>query len=185
MTNIEVADSNIKAFERFENEYGVDFAVKRDASQRPPKYLVFFKAPDTDAMTAAFREFPAKTIKRENKPSILFLGGKEPSKLKSISESQGKETIDTYSESDMRGQQRSHGLNYQKLGKPLMMPDELAIMPGSRCILQLQGVHPFYSRKYDITKHPMYPLLADADEGNRFEVGKRLKNGCVTIDESI
>ncbi|MPM48141.1 hypothetical protein SDC9_94864 [bioreactor metagenome] len=104
--------------------------------------------------------------------SILFLGGKEPSTLKSISESLGKETIDTYSESDTRGQQRSHGLNYQKLGKPLMTSDELAIMPGSRCILQLQGVHPFYSRKYDITKHPMYSLLADADEGNRFEVGR-------------
>ena len=104
--------------------------------------------------------------------SILFLGGKEPSTLKSISESLGKETIDTYSESDTRGQQRSHGLNYQKLGKQLLAPDELAIMPGSRCILQLQGVHPFYSRKYDITKHPMYPLLADADEGNRFEVGR-------------
>ena len=104
--------------------------------------------------------------------SILFLGGKEPSTFKCISESLGKETIDTYSESDTCGQQRSHGLNYQKLGKPLMTPDELAIMPGSRCILPLQGVHPFYSRKYDITKHPMYPLLADADEGNRFEVWK-------------
>jgi type IV secretion system protein VirD4 len=101
--------------------------------------------------------------------SILFLGGKEPSTLKSISDSLGRETIDTYSESDTRGNQQSHGLNYQKLGKPLMTPDELAIMPGNRCILQLQGVHPFYSKKYDITKHPMYPLLADADEGNRFE----------------
>ena len=71
VTNIEVTDSNIKAFERVANKYGVDFAVKRDTSHRPPKYLVFFKAPDTDAMTAAFREFTAKTIKRENKPSIL------------------------------------------------------------------------------------------------------------------
>lgn len=71
VTNIEVTDSNIKAFEQVANKYGVDFAVKRDASQHPPKYLVFFKAPDTDAMTAAFREFTAKTIKRENKPSIL------------------------------------------------------------------------------------------------------------------
>ena len=71
VTNIEVTDSNIKAFERVANKYGVDFAIKRDASQPPPKYLVFFKAPDTDAMTAAFREFTAKTIKRENKPSIL------------------------------------------------------------------------------------------------------------------
>ena len=104
--------------------------------------------------------------------SILFLGGKEPSTLKSILEALGKETIDTYSESDTRGQQRSHGLNYQKLGKQLLAPDELAIMSGSRCILQLQGVNPFYSRKYDITKHPMYPLLADANEENRFEVGR-------------
>lgn len=71
VTNIEVTDSNIKAFERVANKYGVDFAVKRDSSQHPPKYLVFFKAPDTDAMTAAFREFTAKTIKRETKPSIL------------------------------------------------------------------------------------------------------------------
>lgn len=71
VTNIEMTDRNIKAFERVANKYGVDFAVKRDASQRPPKYLVFFKAPDTDAMTTAFREFTAKTIKRENKPSIL------------------------------------------------------------------------------------------------------------------
>jgi len=71
VTNIEVTDSNIKAFERVANKYGMDFAVKRDASQRPPKYLVFFKAPDTDAMTTAFHEFTAKTIERENKPSIL------------------------------------------------------------------------------------------------------------------
>jgi len=71
VTNIEVTDSNIKVFERVANKYGVDFAVKRDASQLPPKFLVFFKAPDTDAITAAFREFTAKTIKRENKPSIL------------------------------------------------------------------------------------------------------------------
>lgn len=63
-----------------------------------------------------------------------------------------------------------------KPGKPLKTPDELAIMPGSRCILQLQGVHPFYSRKYDITKHPMYPLLADADEGNQFEVGRYVRS---------
>jgi type IV secretion system protein VirD4 len=110
-----------------------------------------------------------------NCSSILFLGGKEPSTLRSVSESLGRETIDTYSESDTRGNQRSHGLNYTKLGKPLMTPDELAVMPGSRCILQIQGVHPFYSRKYDITKHPMYAYLSDADERNAFDVGKYLK----------
>lgn len=107
--------------------------------------------------------------------SILFLGGKEPSTLKSISESLGKETIDSYNESDTRGNQRSYGLNYTKLGKPLMTPDELAVMPGSRCVLQLQGAYPFYSKKYDITKHPMYPYLSDADERNAFDVGKYLK----------
>ncbi|HOO52594.1 MAG TPA: type IV secretory system conjugative DNA transfer family protein, partial [Alphaproteobacteria bacterium] len=86
---------------------------------------------------------------------------------------------------DTRGNQRSHGLNYTKLGKPLMTPDELAVMPGSRCILQIQGVHPFYSRKYDITKHPMYPLLADADEGNAFDVGKYLRRRLWLRDNDV
>ncbi len=107
--------------------------------------------------------------------SMIFLGGKERGSLKDVSEMMGKETIDTFNESDTRGSQRSMGLNYQKLGKELMTPDELAVMPGSKCILQLQGVRPFYSRKYDITKHPQYKCLSDANPKNAFDLDKYLR----------
>lgn len=95
--------------------------------------------------------------------SLLFLGGKEESSLKMVATMLGKETIDTYNTSDTRGTSRSYGLNYQKLGKELKSVDELAVMPSSRCILQVQGVRPFYSRKYDLTRHPMYRYIADAN----------------------
>ena len=95
--------------------------------------------------------------------SLLFLGGKEESSLKMVATMLGKETIDTYNTSDTRGTSRSYGLNYQKLGKELKSLDELAVMPSSRCILQVQGVRPFYSRKYDLTRHPMYRYTADAN----------------------
>ncbi len=107
--------------------------------------------------------------------SMIFLGGKERGSLKDVSEMLGKETIDTFNESDTRGSQRSMGLNYQKLGKELMTPDELAVMPGSKCILQLQGVRPFFSRKYDITKHPQYKYLSDANPRNAFDLDKYLR----------
>ena len=94
--------------------------------------------------------------------TMLFLGGKEESSLKMVSTMLGKETIDAMNTSDTRGSQRSYGLNYQKLGKELMSVDELAVMPSSKCIMQLQGVRPFYSKKYDLTKHPMYRYTADA-----------------------
>lgn len=106
---------------------------------------------------------------------VLFLGGKEQSTLKEISATLGKETIDTFNTSDTRGSQRSYGLNYQKLGKELMSTDELAVMDGGKCILQVQGVRPFYSDKYDITKHPQYKYLSDADPKNVFDVAKYLK----------
>lgn len=95
--------------------------------------------------------------------SLLFLGGKEESSLKMVATMLGKETIDTYNTSDTRGTSRSYGLNYQKLGKELKSVDELAVMPSSCCILQVQGVRPFYSRKYDLTRHPMYRYTADAN----------------------
>ena len=95
--------------------------------------------------------------------SLLFLGGKEESSLKMVATMLGKETIDTYNTSDTRGTSRSYGLNYQKLGKELKSVDELAVMPSSRCILQVQGVRPFYSRKYDLTRHSMYRYTADAN----------------------
>ena len=96
--------------------------------------------------------------------TMLFLGGKEESSLKMVSTMLGKETIDAMNTSDTRGSQRSYGLNYQKLGKELMSVDELAVMPSSKCIMQLQGVRPFYSKKYDLTKHPMYRYTADANK---------------------
>ena len=96
--------------------------------------------------------------------TMLFLGGKEESSLKMVSTMLGKETIDAMNTSDTRGSQRSYGLNYQKLGKELMSVDELAVMPSSRCIMQLQGVRPFYSKKYDLTQHPMYRYTVDANK---------------------
>ncbi|NBJ81454.1 type IV secretory system conjugative DNA transfer family protein [bacterium 1XD42-94] len=107
---------------------------------------------------------------------VLFLGGKEQSTLKEISATLGKETIDSFNTSDTRGSQRSYGLNYQKLGKELMTPDELAVMDGGKCILQVQGVRPFFSDKFDITRHPQYKHLSDADPKNIFDVAKFLKH---------
>ena len=105
----------------------------------------------------------------------LFLGGKEKSTLKEISELLGKETIDSLSQSENRGAQTSHGLNYQKLGKELMTQDEIAVMDGGKCILQLRGVRPFFSDKYDLTKHPRYKYLSDADKKNVFDVERYMK----------
>ncbi|EOK37569.1 VirD4-like conjugal transfer protein, CD1115 family [Enterococcus faecalis] len=105
---------------------------------------------------------------------VLFLGGKERSTLKEISETLGKETIDLFNTSDTRGSQRSMGVNYQKLGKELMSTDELAVMDGGKCILQVQGVRPFFSDKFDITKHPQYKYLLDSSKKNAFDIAKYL-----------
>ncbi len=105
---------------------------------------------------------------------VLFLGGKERSTLKELSETLGRETIDTFNTGESRGRELSHSLNYQKLGKALMDVDELAVMDGGKCILQVQGVRPFFSDKFDITKHPQYKYLSDYSEKNRFDVKKFL-----------
>jgi type IV secretion system protein VirD4 len=105
-----------------------------------------------------------------NCDTTLFLGGKESSTLKELSETLGKETIDLFNTSDTRGQSRSYGLNYQKTGKALMTTDELAVMDGSKCIMQLRGVRPFLSDKFDITKHKRYRELADYDKKNAFDI---------------
>ena len=110
-----------------------------------------------------------------NCDTTLFLGGKEKSTLKEISELLGKETIDSLNQSENRGAQTSHGLSYQKLGKELMTQDEIAVMDGGKCILQLRGVRPFFSDKYDITKHPRYRYLSDADKKNTFDVERYMK----------
>ena len=110
-----------------------------------------------------------------NCDSTLFLGGKEKSTLKEISELLGKETIDSYNQSENRGAQTSHGLTYQKLGKELMTQDELAVMDGGKCIFMLRGVRPFLSEKYDLTKHPNYRYTADADPKNVFDMERYMK----------
>ena len=107
-----------------------------------------------------------------NCDATLFLGGKEKSTLKEISEILGKETIDLYNTSETRSNNNSYGLNYQKTGKELMSQDELAVMDGGKCILQLRGVRPFLSDKYDITKHPQYKYLSDYDKKNAFDIEK-------------
>lgn len=107
---------------------------------------------------------------------VLFLGGKERSTLKEISEMLGKETIDLYNTSVTRGNQESHGQNFQKLGKDLMSPDEIAVMDNSKCILQVQGIRPFFSDKYDITRHPQYKKLSDYHSKNRFDVQQYLSH---------
>ena len=109
-----------------------------------------------------------------NCDSSVFLGGKEPTTLKELSAALGKETIDTFNTGESRGREVSHSLNYQKLGKELMSQDELAVLNGGKCILQLRGVRPFLSDKYDITKHPNYRYLSDANPKNAFDIEKFL-----------
>ncbi len=111
-----------------------------------------------------------------NMDSQIFLGGTEQTTLKDLNAILGKETIDMFNTSNTKGSQESYGMNYQKLGKDLMTMDELAVMDGSKCIVQVRGVRPFLSDKYDLTKHPNYPLTADADKKNYFDVVKFLSH---------
>lgn len=109
-----------------------------------------------------------------NMDSRVFLGGAEPTTLKELNQALGKETIDTYNTSDTRGNSPSFGTNYQKLGKDLMTVDELSVLDGSKCILQLRGIRPFLSDKYDLTQHPNYKLTSDYDKKNTFDIEKFL-----------
>lgn len=127
-----------------------------------------------------------KAIYKDNADTIigncdttLFLGGKETTTLKEMSEMLGKETIDLYNTSDTRGTNRSYGLNYQKTGKELMTKDELAVMDGGKCIMQLRGVRPFFSNKYDITKHKRYKYLSDYDSKLAFDIEKYMSRKLV------
>ena len=123
-----------------------------------------------------------KALYKDNEETVigncdasLFLGGKEPTTLKALSEALGRETIDTYNTGESRGRETSHSLNYQKLGKSLLSVDELEVLDGGKCILQLRGVRPFLSSKYDITKHPHYKYLSDADPKNAFDVERFIR----------
>ena len=111
-----------------------------------------------------------------NMDSRIFLGGSEPTTLKELNQSLGKETIDTYNTGESRGRETSHSLNYQKLGKDLATIDELAVLDGSKCILQVRGVRPFLSDKYDLTQHPNYKLTSDYDPKNAFDIEKFLNH---------
>ena len=114
-----------------------------------------------------------------NMDSRIFLGGSEPTTLKELNQALGKETIDTYNTSNTRGNSPSYGQNFQKLGKDLASVDELAVLDGSKCILQLRGVRPFLSDKYDLTQHPNYKYTSDFDKRNEFNIeqflSRRLK----------
>ena len=126
-----------------------------------------------------------------NMDSQIFLGGSEPTTLKDLSEMLGKETIDAFNTSDTRGNSPSYGTTFQKMGHELLSRDELAVLDGGKCILQLRGVRPFFSEKFDITKHPHYKYLADADKKNTFEVDRflstlrRKRQQVVAQDESF
>ena len=120
-----------------------------------------------------------------NCDSSIFLGGKEPGTLKELNQALGKETIDTFNTGESRGREVSHSLYYQKLGKDLATIDELAVLDGGKCILQLRGVRPFLSDKYDITKHPNYKYLSDANPRNAFDIEKYLSTRLVPKADEV
>ena len=147
------------------------------------KLIATIRSREISACVILQAQSQLKAIYKENADTIvgncdttLFLGGKEKTTLKELSEILGKETIDLYNTGESRGKETSHSLNYQKTGKELMSMDELSVMDGNKCILQLRGVRPFLSNKYDYTKHPKYALTYDADEKNFFDIEKYLSH---------
>ena len=145
------------------------------------KLMATIRSREISACLVLQAQSQLKALYKDNADTIigncdcsLFLGGKEPTTLKELSTALGKETIDTYNTGESRGRETSHSLNYQKLGKALMDVDELAVLDGGKCILQLRGVRPFLSDKYDITKHPLYKYLSDYDKKNTFDIERFL-----------
>jgi len=145
------------------------------------KLIATIRSREISACVILQAQSQLKAIYKDNADTIvgncdttLFLGGKEKTTLKELSETLGKETIDLCNTGESRGKETSHSLNWQKTGKELMSMDELSVMDGSKCILQLRGVRPFLSNKYDLTKHPKYSLTSDADEKNLFSIEKYL-----------
>ncbi len=148
---------------------------------RLEKLMATIRSREISACLVLQAQSQLKSIYKDNADTIIgncdcsiFLGGKEPSTLKDLSAALGKETIDTFNTGESRGRELSHSLNYQKLGKALMDVDELAVLDGGKCILQLRGVRPFLSDKFDITRHPNYRFLADADKKNTFDITRFL-----------
>ena len=154
------------------------------------KLIATIRSREISACLVLQAQSQLKALYRENADTIigncdsrLFLGGSEPTTLKELSTALGKETIDTYNTGESRGRETSHSLNYQKLGKDLASVDELAVLDGGKCILQLRGVRPFLSDKYDITKHPNYKYLSDADPKNNFDIEKFISTRLKTKPE--
>ena len=166
-------------------DYSVDHVSVVERGVKPPKLeklVATIRSREISACLVLQAQSQLKAIYKDNADTIIgnmdcsiFLGGKEPTTLKELAAVLGKETIDTYNTGESRGRETSHSLNYQKLGKELMSQDELAVMDGGKCILQLRGVRPFLSDKYDITKHPNYKYTADADPKNAFDIEKFMK----------
>lgn len=171
--------------EKADDEYGgrlpmhvrclIDEAANIGQIPRLEKLVATIRSREISACLVLQAQSQLKAIYKDNADTIIgnmdslvFLGGKERGTLKEMAETLGKETIDTFNTGESRGREVSHSLTYQKLGKELMSVDELAVMDGGKCILQLRGVRPFLSEKYDITKHPNYRYLSDADPKNKF-----------------
>ena len=150
---------------------------------RLEKLVATIRSREISACLVLQAQSQLKAIYKDNADTIIgnmdctiFLGGKEPGTLKDLAAALGKETIDSYNTGESRGREVSHSLNYQKLGKELMSQDELAVMDGGKCILQLRGVRPFLSSKYDITKHPLYRYTSDFDKRNEFDIERYLSH---------
>ena len=148
---------------------------------RLEKLMATIRSREISACLVLQAQSQLKALYKDNADTIIgncdcsiFLGGKEPTTLKELSAQLGKETIDTYNTGESRGRETSHSLNYQKLGKALMDVDELAVLDGGKCILQLRGVRPFLSDKYDLTRHPLYKYLSDSDKKNAFDIERFL-----------
>ena len=159
----------------------IDEAANIGQIPRLEKLVATIRSREISACLVLQAQSQLKALYRDNADTIignmdarLFLGGSEPTTLKELSAALGKETIDTYNTGESRGRELSHSLNYQKLGKALMDVDELAVMDGGKCILQLRGVRPFLSDKFDITQHPLYKYLADHDKKNAFDIARFL-----------
>ena len=161
--------------------YLIDEAANIGQIPNLEKLVAIIRSREVSACLVLQARSQLKAIYKDNADTIIgnmdsqvFLGGSEPTTLKELSEALGKETIDTFNTSDTRGNSPSYGTNYQKLGKELMSRDELAVMDGSKCVLQLRGVRPFLSDKYDLTQHPNYKYTADYDKKLTFDIEKYL-----------
>ena len=161
----------------------IDEAANIGQIPRLEKLVATIRSREISACLVLQAQSQLKAIYKDNADTIIgnmdtsiFLGGKEPTTLKELSAALGKETVDTYNTGESRGRETSHSLNYQKLGRELMSQDELAVMDGGKCILQLRGVRPFLSNKYDITKHPNYKYTSDFDKKNALDIERFLSH---------